>query len=203
MASGVRFAWASNNPWTVSRRQLGAGGVPLDQRLISLRVGQQRQLREPPVRIGDDALQKSPEMTEEASDRPRLEQVDVVLGGQLQPIGFVPEVQHQIKPGRASIDRHRFHLQSGEARHGRRGVLQGEHHLEECRMAETSLRLELLDQPLERQILMGVRVEGRLADSAKQLPEGGIPREIGSERQSIHEEADQTLGFRPGATRDG
>ena len=55
-----------------------------------------------------------------------------------------------------------------------RGALQGEHHLEQRRAAQVALRVQLLDQPLEGQVLVGVGAERRLAHPREQLREGGL-----------------------------
>ena len=52
---------------------------------------------------------------------------------------------------------------------GARRVLQREHHLEQRRAAQVPLRLQLLDQPLERHVLVGVGAERRLPHPAEQL----------------------------------
>ena len=57
-----------------------------------------------------------------------------------------------------------------------RRVLQREHHLEERRVAQVALGLQLLDQLLERHVLMRVRAERRLAHPPQQLAEGRVAR---------------------------
>ena len=46
---------------------------------------------------------------------------------------------------------------------------------------ELPLRLELLDQPLERQLLMGVGPEGDLPDAPQEFGKGGITGEIAAQ----------------------
>ena len=57
-----------------------------------------------------------------------------------------------------------------------RRVLQHAHDLEERRAAEVALRLQLLDQLLEGQLLVGVGAERRLAHPRQQLAEGRVAR---------------------------
>ena len=84
---------------------------------------------------------------------------------------------------------------------GMRRVLQGEHHLEERRAAQVALGLELLDQLLEGQVLVGVGAERGLAHAAQQLAEGGVAVEAGAQHERVDEEADEALqsprGVRP------
>ena len=76
-------------------------------------------------------------------------------------------------------------------------------HLEERRPAEVAVRLQLLDQALEGEVLVGVDVEGRLPHPVEQLAEGRVAREVAAEHQGVDEEADQPLGLHPVAVGDG
>ena len=63
---------------------------------------------------------------------------------------------------------------------------------------EVALRLQLLDQLLERQVLVGVGVERRLAHPRQQLAEGRVAGEVGAQDQGVDEEADQPLDLARG-----
>ncbi len=61
-----------------------------------------------------------------------------------------------------------------------RGVLQGEHDLEQRRVRQAALRRQLLDQPLEGQVLVGVGGQGVASRArAEQLAEAGVPAQVG------------------------
>ena len=65
-----------------------------------------------------------------------------------------------------------------------RRVLEREHDLEERRAAEVALRLQLLDQPLERQVLVGVGAERRRARTRpRSSREAGVAGEVGAQRR--------------------
>ena len=60
---------------------------------------------------------------------------------------------------------------------------------------EVALRMQLRDELLEGQVLVGVGAEARLAHPREQLPEGRVARELGAQHQRVDEEADQPLGL--------
>ena len=72
-------------------------------------------------------------------------------------------------------------------------MLQNEHDLKERCSAEISRNLELLDQLLERQILMRIRCQCRLADLREQFIKAQVAVHIGSHHQGVGKEADQPL----------
>ena len=70
-------------------------------------------------------------------------------------------------------------------------------------MAEAALRLELLDQMFERNVLMVVGVQAGLPHLLQQLGEAGFGVDLGAQHQGIDEKADQPLAVAVGATGDG
>src|SRR2546423_248962 len=85
----------------------------------------------------------------------------------------------------------------------RLAVLQLEGDLKERVATEIARRLELLDQPLEGQVLVRVRCECRLAHARQQLAIRWIVRKIGAEDQRIDEKSDKPfqLGARATSNR--
>ena len=67
---------------------------------------------------------------------------------------------------------------------------------------QVALRPQLLDQLLERQVLVGVGVERRRAHPSEELAEAGSPREVGAQHQGVDEEADQPLDLQAVAVGD-
>ena len=68
------------------------------------------------------------------------------------------------------------------------------------RAARSRSRLQLLDQPLERQVLVGEGAERRLRARGPAAPrKAGSPDEVGAQHQGVDEEADQPLDL--GAVR--
>ncbi len=82
------------------------------------------------------------------------------------------------------------------------GAFEHQHHLEERGVAERAGGLEGLDQRLERQVLVGVGVEGGGAHLLQQLAEGQAGGEAGAQHQGVDEEADQALRLSLGAAGD-
>ena len=82
-------------------------------------------------------------------------------------------------------------------------VLQREHHLEERRVAQAALRLQLRHQLLEGHVLVLVRAQRRLAHAPQHLAEARVARQVGAQHQRVDEEADQLLHLPPRPPRDG
>ena len=77
-----------------------------------------------------------------------------------------------------------------------------EHHLEDRRVAGATPRCELGDQFLERQLLVGVGVERRLAQLAEKVSEVVALREVTADHQGVDEKADQRLDLVPRTAGD-
>ena len=69
-------------------------------------------------------------------------------------------------------------------------------------MAERPLGLQLLDEPLEREVLVGVRLDRRLAHAAEKVPKRRIPGEVSAEHERVDEESDQSFYLALVAARD-
>ena len=159
--------------------EVHGGVVPLREQLHPLGAGEQLQLGERPAGAGHRLRQLPFEMAHQARDGRGIEQVAVVERHAPQTVGQVPEVNFQVETGGAPLGSQRAQGEAGELERAHRRVLQGEHHLEQGVAAQAALRLQLLDELLERQILVGVGLEGRLADAGQELPEGRIAVEAG------------------------
>ena len=84
----------------------------------------------------------------------------------------LPQRQGQLELGRAARQRSQG-ASPGSSGAGR--VLMREHHLEQRRSREVPLRPQLLDQPLEGQVLVGEGPEPRLAHPASSSAKPGSP----------------------------
>ena len=78
---------------------------------------------------------------------------------------------------------------------GQRRVLQGKHHLHQRLPIHAALRVEFLDQLLERQVLMGVGFQAEAPGLLQQIRETGVLGEVGAQGQSVDEKSDQALDF--------
>ena len=90
-------------------------------------------------------------------------------------------------------------IEVGQALPGLGVVLEAEHRLEERRLRQVALGLQHVQQPLEGQVLVLVRLEGARPDPVQELPEAGVGREVGAQDQRVDEEPDQALDLRPRA----
>ncbi len=116
------------------------------------------------------------------------------------------ERQRQVELGRAFPARQLaewLERQPRQVQFRRGRVLQYQHHLEQGCVAERPFRCELLDQPLERQVLVRISGERRLANPAEQLGEAWISRQVDAQSERVDEETDQVLDLRPVAVGDG
>ena len=85
----------------------------------------------------------------------------------------------------------------------RRVVLERQHHLEQRMPRQRPRRVEHLDQPLERHVLVARRPQDcRRAPGRPARAKLGSPRHVGAQHQRVDEEADQVVQRRVGAARD-
>ncbi len=84
----------------------------------------------------------------------------------------------------------------------RRGVLEREDGLEHRRAAEIARDAQLLDQLLERDVLVAERGDADVADPDHQLAERGRAAEVDAQRQRVREVPDQVEGLRVVAVCD-
>ncbi len=99
---------------------------------------------------------------------------------------------------------------AGEAAPGEAGgveaelgdVLEDERRLEQGRLAQGALRLHLLHQLLERQVLVGERLQRRPPGAGQGLAEGRVLRQVRAQHEVVDEEADQPFGLGPVAAGD-
>ena len=85
----------------------------------------------------------------------------------------------------------------------RQGIVEKRQHgLEDRRARQVSLRNHVLDQLLERDVLMRVGLEGALSDTTQHLLERRVARKVDPQRQRVHEEPDQPFELALIAVRD-
>ena len=133
------------------------------------------------------------EVREQAVDRLGVEQIrcvsDVCVQG---AVGGV--AQHQVeveaRPG-PSGDREPLELVAADLAPCAGDDVVAEQDLEERRVAPRALRVEHLDELLERQLLVGERAQHGRPHALQQLREGRIAGQVGAQRQRVGEEAEQ------------
>ena len=192
------------DPAAVGRPQTGV--VPLPEELLALHRREPRQFGQPALRRlpalrhgGEQPL----EATDQALRRRGLEEIDVVDPAAGEPSGGLSDLQHPLVRCRPPLRCQGPQLDPRQPQIDEHIVLQGHGHLEQRRVAEAALRLDLRHQPLERQVLVGVPFEHRLPDLVEQLGEAEVPRHPGPQDQGIGEKSDQPLRLAAAATGDG
>src|SRR5262249_21139475 len=125
----------------------------------------------------------------------RIEQIRIILQGGPQFPVALRHHQQQIELGTHSFPTHSLDLQTLQTYSSTRDVLKGEHDLEERRVAQAALGLQLVHQLLERQGLVRISPQTYLPNANQQLPKRGIPRQIPTQRQRVQEETDESFHF--------
>ena len=160
-ASGVGGARDLLLDEAVQQTSCGIGDgrlVPLDQHLAALGLGQQRQCERRLLRVGGDPFQQRPEVARPAAHRRLVEQVRVVLEYRRTSPLRSP-VSRSVRSNFAVSGRS---LQALAALSPRRARCQATGHSgartspERAASGSGRVRLQFLDQLLERHVLMGI-----------------------------------------------
>ncbi len=139
-----------------------------------------RHLGDRQVGVGGDRPQEGHETVGERLGGGALEQVGVVFEDGVdasgRAVGAVPlgQVEGEVELGGAEGDDLGPDGEAGQGEVGLGRVLQGEQHLEQRVPGEGPARSEVLHQPVEGHVLVGVGGQVRLPDPVQQFPEGGI-----------------------------
>ncbi len=174
----------------------GGGGVPVAQDVLLLGIAQQRQLTDTLLRIGNHAPQQVLPMLGHARDGVRFEQRGGVGQRRAEAVVLLDGVEHQVELRGVLLRGHPLQGQPGQFAHQlRRLVLVVVHHLEQRAAAQVALGLQRFHQLLERQVLMGLGLQGMTLDLLQQRGNGGLRIHLGLEHLGVDEEADQAFGF--------
>ncbi len=177
-------------------------GVCRRHPLAPLEIHRQRQLRKPPRGVGRRRAEQRREVPAQTLHLQRFEERRVVVEEQLERAAALAGVDGQVDLGRERRQVEDLDPHPRQIGHCLGDVEQVEQHLEERRAVEVALQPEVLQQPLERQVLVRVRAQARLADPGDDLPEARVPGEVGADRQRVEEDADEPFGLQPVAAGD-
>ncbi len=189
--------------------------VPLCDELVALGRGEERQGGERQLRRCRRCCRPGDErsvVAEEARRGRRGEEVRRVLQdqGELRLVSLDRHLHRREQ----EVELRRRPLAPGEpheaqprgvtrrARRGLAGSLEGEEHLDQRVPRPLALRPQLLDQHVERQVLMGEGGERRVAHRREQAAEGRIAGRPRPDHHRVDEEPDQALDLRPRAVGD-
>src|SRR5580765_8561589 len=134
-------------------------------------------------------------------DRLAVEEVGAVLPEGVEAAVDLLQEEEQVDPGGCDLGLHFLRLDSRKAKL-RLGRVDREQHLEERMPAQVTLRLELADEPLEREVRVLVHVEDPLSHTPEQLAEARLPREIAAHDRRAEEDADRVFELGLGAVVD-
>jgi hypothetical protein len=155
----------------------------------------QREVFDATAGVPGDRRPDEPVLPEQLLHARRIEQVGVVDQQQedlLLGIGRVEsEVELRLRLGsRPGLDLERRQAPSlgGKVEHV-------EEDLEDRRPREVALWLQVHQQGLEGDVLVGEGAQGRLPHLEEEIAEARVPRQIGAQGQVVEEEADQGLGL--------
>ncbi|GAA2421749.1 hypothetical protein GCM10010388_06210 [Streptomyces mauvecolor] len=185
---------------------LGGGGVERGE-LLALGRGEDLQGADGPGGVGDQLGQDPYVALADALDGVAVEQVGGVLDGAARAValGGRGHVELQVELG--ALGAQLLEVQPGlEARQvdlGAADVLPGEEHLEQRVVGGGALRRELVDQHLERGVLVLVRAERLVLHLVEQALEGGVAGQLDPQHPGVDEEADQVGEVLVDAARDG
>ncbi len=153
-------------------------------------------------RVGDRAQQPHVPVGDRHHGRV-VEQVGAVLEEALHAVVVLREAQREVELRHGTEPRLVGDGHTRQAHRGLRVVVERDHHLEQRVVRGRPLRVEHLDQVLEREVGVGVRGEVGVADAVDQLGERRVPRQVGAQHDRVDEEPDQVVERAVGAAGDG
>ena len=184
--------------------------VPGGQHLVPFVLREQRGAADPLPGVGDQRAQQPLPPRHQRRDGAAVEQVRGVLEvpGQAagRAVGPVPhgEGEGQVHLGRADRQLGGLRGQAGQVEGaGRAAVVQREHDLEQRVVRQRPVRVDCLDHPLERHVLVAERRQVGLPDALQQVTERGVAGGVGAQHHGVDEAADQVLQRLVGAAGDG
>ncbi len=144
--------------------------VPLEQRLPLFRE-QQGQVADRPVRRFDGGGQEAQEAAGQAPGGGAVEQGGLVLQGAGERPAAFPEGEREVELGDSGAHAERCQREARHLQLVGRGVLQRKKDLDQGSVGEVALRHQLLDDPVERDVLVAERIQGGGADLREDLLE--------------------------------
>ncbi len=178
------------------------GVAPFRGDLVLLGRGEEGKIGEVIVRVAGDGRHQGLQVARHAPHARGVEQVGVVLERAGDALRRLFQAQGEVEERFAGLDGQVLQAQVGRAPSFGRQVLIGEENLENGRAGQVTVRLQLLDQPLERQVRMGEGAQNHLPHPRQQLAESGMARQIAAQHQRVDKKADQALRLHPIAVGD-
>ncbi len=156
-------------------------------------LGQQRDVQDGLVRVGEHVVQEHLEVAAHAVDGGRVEQLGVVLEPAAELLALLEHLQFEVEACGGALHVHQLQAQPAGAELGHRDVLVDEGHLEDGRAGQVALRAQLLHQPFEGYFLVGEGAEGRAAYPAEELGERRVAGGVVADGERVDEVADEVF----------
>ena len=163
------------------------------QHLIQLIGRIQSQTRDGGVGPGEHGPQQRPVMFDEPQNRVPAEKIGGVSHDANQLITTLGQGEGEIKLDRSRLDVEITPIQTGQGRQLIEGVLENEEGLNQGVAGQIPGRLHGVDHRVERDFLVGERLEGGLAQLIQEGRKRWIIRKIGPDDQGVDEKADKRL----------
>ncbi len=176
--------------------------IPLAHQHASLRLAEHIQLREAGIGVRGELLQHPAQVRQHSPDGAPVEQLRAVSDDHRQAFRTLPERQVEVELDGVRVAGQRVQAQARQAESVAFLVPLREHHLEERRVAEAPLGLQLRHEPVERHLLVLVCAQRHLPHAPQDVAQGRIPGKVRPQDQRVHEEADQLLDIAPRSAGD-
>ena len=119
------------------------------------------------------------------------------------PVALLAQAQRQVELGARGRNRLKPAVKPSHLKARARIVLERQHHLEQRMMRQRARRVEHLNQPLERHLLVTVGRQVARAHPQDQIAQAGIARTVRPQHQRVDEEAHQIVERAVGAPGNG
>ena len=208
MTSGVRAAWAANSSGKVASGTGCAVSFHSRRSGVALRRGQNVQAPDRPVGCRKRRLEQTHQPRRHRLDAGAIEQVGGVLQNARYPgrrsVGraLLAKTDGEVELGGGGGDRFKRGGEPRQVKADRGVALERQHHLEQRMTGQRAGRVDDLDQPFERQLLMVVGGEIGGPHTGNQVAEARIAAGVGAQHQGVDEEPDQIVERTVGAARD-
>ncbi len=182
------------------RGLLAGGAVPLGEHAVPLGRGEQVDVADRLVRVGDHRQYHLAQPAQHGADRLRVEDVGVVLDAAVDAArcAVAGEVlvcqQDQVHACRAGAAHHRCRLDAGQVQGLVGDALPGQHDLDERVVGHRAGGPQAVHEGLEGDVAVGEGVQGAFAYRGEQFPERLAVRDLCAQHEGVGEEADQVLG---------
>ncbi|MGY4330108.1 hypothetical protein ACVWWG_004525 [Bradyrhizobium sp. LB7.2] len=165
------------------------------QQLPAFRRGQEWQVRDALLRIGDDGFEQSLELSGHALDRRCVEQIGGIFEESGETTVGLDQFERDVESRHLWIDLDPPRRQAGETCRLDRCVLEDEHDPEQRIAVAPARDLKRAQDFLYREVLVAVGIERDLPHPSQHVAEARIAAEMVAQDQGVGEQPDQPLAL--------